>query len=180
MSVTTACTYCEAGNYCPGGANAKTTCPAGYVCPEGTQFATQYPCPIFSLRATTGATSYADCTGCTSGLKCLEGTSVAFDCPPGENCGAAPWNAGPCASGTYSLSGVCTACPAGYYCPTGSSYGLKCPAGTYTASTGSKSDSDCILAVANSPIPKYGMTAAPTDYPVALGFVYPAGTAFSH
>lgn len=53
-----ACILCEAGNYCPGGDNAKTTCPAGYICPEGTQFATQFPCPLFSLNANTGASTY--------------------------------------------------------------------------------------------------------------------------
>lgn len=171
---------CPAGSYCPGGDQPATTCPAGYVCPEGTLSATQYPCPIFSMNANTGGQSYADCGACTSGKKCLEGTSTAFDCPPGENCGAAPWNAGDCASGTYSLGGVCTACPAGQWCPTAASYGMKCPSGTYTASTGSKSPSDCQLSAVDSPVPKYGMTAAPTDYPLALGYSYPAGTAFSH
>jgi len=57
---------------------------------------------------------------------------------------------------------------------------MKCPAGTYTSSTGAKSRADCIQAPANSPIPKYGQSATPTDYATVLGYVYPAGTAFSH
>jgi hypothetical protein len=179
-SITGACILCEAGNYCPGGNKAKTTCPAGYFCPEGTSFATQYPCPIYSYNPNTGESAFSACLTCTAGKKCLEGTAQPFDCPPGEDCGSAPWNAGPCASGTYSSAGSCVACPAGQYCITGASYGLKCPAGTFRSGTGGKSPSDCTLATVGSPVPKYGLTATPIDYPTAVGYVYPAGTAFSH
>jgi hypothetical protein len=132
------------------------------------------------MQQTTGASTYTECGGCTSGLLCLEGTNDPFDCPPGENCALAPWLSGDCASGTYSNSGICDPCPAGQYCSTSSSYGIKCPSGTYNPSTGGKSVSDCLQATANYPVPKYGQTAVPTDYPVYLGYVYPLGTAFSH
>jgi hypothetical protein len=159
-----ACILCEAGNYCPGGDNAKTTCPAGYICPEGTQFATQFPCPLFSLNAATGASTYGECTTCVGGGLCLEGTSAEFACPPGEDCSQAPWNGGDCESGTYS-NGGCHQCPQGEWCPTSSSYGMKCPSGTYASGTGSKSAYTCDLAPVNSPIPKYGQSATPSDYP---------------
>ena len=57
---------------------------------------------------------------------------------------------------------------------------MKCPAGTYRSSTGGKSPSDCTLADLNSPVPKYGLTAVPSDYPTHVGYMYPPGTAFSH
>lgn len=174
------CVICEAGNYCPGGDNAKTTCPAGYVCPEGTMFATQYPCPIYTMRATTGATSYSDCVTCTSGYKCLEGTSTPFDCPPGEDCGSAPWYAGDCASGTYSNGGVCSDCPVGQWCPTSSSYGMKCPSGTYRSTVGAKSIYDCQQADVNNPVPKYGQSALPSTDEALPGYTYPLGTAFTY
>jgi hypothetical protein len=63
---------------------------------------------------------------------------------------------------------------------TESSYGLKCPSGTYRTGTNGKSVSDCTLADVNSPVPKYGLSALPSDYSMALGYVYPLGTAFSH
>jgi hypothetical protein len=131
-----ACSICPAGSYCPGGASGAITCPAGYICPAGTQFATQFPCPLATMNPNTGQSDISACVTCTAGMLCLEGTANAFDCPPGDNCGAAPWLSGDCPSGEYSPSGACLVCPAGMWCPTASSYPMKCPSGTYTSGTG--------------------------------------------
>jgi len=132
-------------------AASGTACLAGHYCPVGS-FGAPFPCPAGTFTDATDKTQSSDCTACTAGFACEEGTGAGvkekLKCAAGYYCPAgtkSPYE-NPCPEGTYSsntnnvASGSCTACTAGYYCEEGTTTpvfecpkGHYCPAGTKKA-----------------------------------------------
>ena len=131
------CDTCASGTYEDD--NQCKTCPGGYFCP--TPVSPPIPCH-FGTYSTGSATQ---CTPCSDGSTCSQGSSSAteINCPGGFFCTSADvggdvqvtWPK-PCPPGTYSNSGAttsCTQCLQGYYCP-GNTIDYRefpCPPGHY-------------------------------------------------
>ena len=123
LTVDTACSDCPEGYYCPTvGTNTFTNppveCPAGYYCPTGTSVGTANPCP---------AGTYSSNTGLIADTSCI-------DCPAGSYCTA----------GSVAVTGLCDP---GHWCPvkSGTATENTCPLGTYSASTGLKTENECTV-----------------------------------
>ena len=136
------CTPCTPGKYCPEGSISDTqSCPTGhycnYVASIGFGGIGKIPCPAGTYRDTEGAKSMSECTKCTAGNYCPEGTITPIICPKGHICPEGSKYAFdyPCPSGTYKNteggSGVCHDCTIGNYCPTACVQPMKCPPGYY-------------------------------------------------
>jgi hypothetical protein len=102
VSLSQACTPCDAGFYCqtPGlTLSLITVCPAGSYCGSGLSQA--IGCPAGTYNKLTGQSSVTSCIACPRGFYCLN-------------------------AGTSQLS----SCPQNYYCPVGTSDYLPypCPA----------------------------------------------------
>jgi hypothetical protein len=124
-------------------------CTAGHYCPVGS-LGSPSPCPAGTFTDATNLIQASECTACTAGFACEEGTGAGvkdkIKCAAGYYCpaGTSDPYANPCPAGTYSAntdndaSGDCTACVAGYYCPKASTdyTAYECPIGHYcTAGT---------------------------------------------
>lgn len=109
------CTDCPAGYYCKETDEGLTTiCPAGFYCPA--RSTEPSACSVGTFRATTEATSSADCIPCTAGALCnVEGVGNLLDFQ----------------------------CPVGKYCEAGVRVATDCPAGTYRNEVGAGSTADC-------------------------------------
>ncbi|CAL8373179.1 unnamed protein product, partial [Gadus morhua 'NCC'] len=138
------CKVCQAGYYCDlslGLANVSVVrpCPKGHYCPAGTSFSTQNPCPIGSYNPRERTDSPAGC----------------LPCPPGQYCPTVglAMPAGPCHAGFWCRKGAVTAspldgtsgvlCPPGQYCYAGTPAPVACPAGSWSNSSGVRSQGDC-------------------------------------
>ena len=124
--ISTACTACAQGMYCPPG-SYPLSCPAG----------TYNPNTALGFR-------WDACTTCTAGYSCsaiAQTVATTYACSSGSYCPAGTEFADqyPCPAGTYtdstSLTSVsgCTACPAGSYCKIESTSAgqILCPRGYY-------------------------------------------------
>ena len=123
--------------------SAGSACKAGHYCPVGS-FGSPFPCPAGTFTDATDKTQSSDCTTCTAGFACEEGTGTGvkekIKCAPGYYCPAGtkyPYQY-PCPAGKYSAktdntaSTSCTACTEGYYCLEGSTTPVyECPKGHY-------------------------------------------------
>ena len=116
------CTACPKGSYCPKGSITPVLCPTGFT------------------TSGQGANSIDDCNvtnSCLAGQysqkDLTNGTASCKVCPAGSYCGG----------GTDQLK----SCPKGYYCPDGATNPVACPVGFTTTSEGSKSASDCNVAL---------------------------------
>lgn len=144
MSSLADCTDCPGGKYCSTqGAEAYTgLCSAGYYCISSTEVATP----------TDGTTGNI----CSEGYYCPEGSSSPTDCDAGMYCNQKALSdvSGSCAAGYYCILNAVSPvptdgttgdkCSSGHYCPSESSSEEDCPAGTYGASDGLSSLSECL------------------------------------
>ena len=191
-------TDCGTGKWCPPGSSAPTTCPPGsycpnsvttilLVCPAGTYSAanssscTDAPAGNYTDQ---GATDSQTTSQCSTGYYCPAGATGATDmaCALNEYSAAGSDAIGDCttcSAGKYCLRGSAgeVDCPAGFYCPSAQNYPVPCPKGTFRATTGAASVSDCTSCTAGSVCSLTGLTA-PNDECDA-GYYCPAGTAFS-
>ncbi|CAG9331890.1 unnamed protein product [Blepharisma stoltei] len=180
------CSSCAAGYYCTIASSAETTCPAGHYCLAYTSIPDMFPCPEGYYRASTGGAASSDCSACTQGYFCPEGTSVQYPCPAGTWCAAQSAYVNYCAAGTTSAmsaaytSGSCSGatCTAGYYCTPGSAP-LPCPIGTYNTNTGKGFVWDaCTFCDAGYACKQMGQSATATTSCDA-GHYCPEGTEFA-
>eukprot|EP00347_Sterkiella_histriomuscorum_P024400 403331247 len=161
---------CDPGFFCLSGAknpnDTENLCPAGFYCDS---YPTLMPikCPngTFSLA---GAKNLSECTECTAGYYCMDGSSQKYDCPEGSYCPKGTGNPVPCPKGSFNgrLNGQsisdCQACPSGalcnmtgisnpqdflcppgYYCVRGALEAVACKEGTYRSVKGGSSESSC-------------------------------------
>jgi len=150
------CVLPAAGSQATTWGNSDATgaaCTAGHYCPVGS-FGSPFPCPAGTFTDDTDKVKADDCTACTAGFACEEGTGAGvkekLKCAAGHYCPAGSSNPSqyPCPAGTYSANvdndalGDCTAspCTAGFYCLEGTTKpifecpkGHYCPAGTKTS-----------------------------------------------
>ncbi|XP_051895656.1 multiple epidermal growth factor-like domains protein 11 [Pristis pectinata] len=140
------CKPCEAGYYCDNSVGPVIDfkfypCPQGYYCPVGTWAATQHGCPPGTFGQSAGLQDVNDCQPCSPGKYCA---SFALKAPSGD-CLSGFW----CKNGSYTESPIDgktgEPCPTGNYCPSGTSTPIPCPAGTWSNSTGSKTQEECQL-----------------------------------
>ena len=154
-SVNTCNGACSAGYYCPAGSTSSTqnACGLGHYCPAGS--GTYTNCPAGTYGSSTTLSTSA-CSGqCSAGYYCPAGSTSATqnNCGAGNYCPAGSGSATPCPAGTYGSTAnlqtsACSGqCACGHYCPAGSTSSTQtdCSAGTYRASTGGASQSDCTL-----------------------------------
>ncbi|KAF7668979.1 hypothetical protein LDENG_00271770 [Lucifuga dentata] len=139
-----ACTICEAGYYCDmrlslANGSSLRPCPAGHYCPAGTALPNQHPCPMGYYNPSQLTASLAGCLPCPPGQYC---PSLGLAVPAGP-CQAGYW----CREGAFSpspldeLSG--SLCPPGQYCPSGTTAPVACPEGSWSNSSGLRSQEDC-------------------------------------
>ncbi|MHA2022557.1 MAG: hypothetical protein ACTSWQ_02735, partial [Candidatus Thorarchaeota archaeon] len=112
---------CLPGLYCPGGFQSN-----GELVPPS-------KCSAGTFRSTRGASNAEDCSECTGGNYCGEGTITPLGCLEGTYCppgSIAPLN---CTEGNYCPHGTekPIICPAAYYCPANCAYPIKCDNGFY-------------------------------------------------
>ena len=133
---------CSAGFYCPFGqeviAPPANPCNPGNYCPEGSP--SEIPCPRGTYNPGYQLTAESEC----------------IDCPPGKYCAhSGLFNyTGPCAEGYYcqngsrALQAEWQLCPSGSYCPLGSPDPIPCPNGTFSNTSGLRSEADCTSCLA--------------------------------
>lgn len=156
---------CPAGGYCTVGTTEPTSCPDGQFnsfegaedstgcidCPKGYYCqGTRLPSPTGKCNAgyyCTGGSSTPQQYTASAGYYAPEGSVDQVPCAMGTfNPNTAAESCTACEEGKYCPSTQLTAgtaCPVGFYCPTGSAEPLPCPPGTYRATEGAKSKSEC-------------------------------------
>lgn len=157
---------CQAGYFCPGGADKADfiKCPAGSYCPTGSINPTNCPRGTYSNSLTLA--SVALCNNCTSGFYCpQEGqTEAALTC----------WGGFYCPPGQYEPSPAEFICPIGVQCPNGSSIYKQCDPGYYTNSTG---NSKCQICPAGFYcLPVFPHNSSLNAQPCPRGYYCPEGT----
>ena len=131
------CTACPEGKYCPELSVTAdiVNCEAGFYCPNRTRYPFENACPggTFST-ASLNAETKDQCTACSLGSYCKQGSGAETTCPNNAYCPAGSTLYTDCAinfhrsstGGTASSS--CTACAANFMCPGGTDP-IACPAG---------------------------------------------------
>ncbi|KAL6471032.1 hypothetical protein MHYP_G00196820 [Metynnis hypsauchen] len=114
-------------------------CPKGHYCPKGTNYAMQFPCATGTYNSREGMDSLSGCLPCPSGHFCptVGLTEPAGLCFSGYWCKEGSHTASPSAGPSGSL------CPVGHYCPKGTVSPVPCPSGTWSNSTGQRSEEEC-------------------------------------
>ena len=127
------CIPTPAGYYSTSAATEPTNmCNPGYYCPLRSTSPNEVPCPERTYLPEYGGASVADCSICTAGGYCPEGSSNPLVCTKGNYCVTGLSTPLPCLPGTYGnatgLTSVdeCTPCDGGSYCD---GYGLTSPRG---------------------------------------------------
>lgn len=126
------CIMCTAGHYCrEQSINRTGVCDPGFYCPTnitnevsslriGSYGPQQVPCPKGTYRTLTSGRNVSDCSQCTIGNYCPEGTVNPIVCPLGFYCPPASGDPQPCPVGTFNnRSGIyyienCTSCTPGW------------------------------------------------------------------
>ncbi|CBY12491.1 unnamed protein product [Oikopleura dioica] len=151
----TACIPCPAGSYCPKyglGSGTEFKCAAGFKCTGGSKearpkdLATDFgePCPV----GTYSAEGADDCRDCPKGRFCdrvglTDAEMDANECEAGYYCDTGSKSATP-----KNNAGDFIFCSKGNYCPQGTDSEIRCPAGTFSDSTGLRSDDECLPCLA--------------------------------
>ena len=158
---------CPPGFYCPAGLTGPKPCPPGTALPSSGASAPSacLPCSagFFCNKAAEVSTTANVCTAgrfcpggdieptnvCPAGSFCPAGASGPTACPPGRYCPATGGNTTLQCPMRFFCSGSTvspTICPQGFFCGAGQSVGTvnRCPVGTFGASTGLATASDCI------------------------------------
>ncbi|XP_072885876.1 uncharacterized protein [Hemitrygon akajei] len=140
------CKACEAGYYCDNSIGPVIEfkfypCPQGYYCPVGTRAATQYGCPPGTFGQSVRQQDINDCQPCSPGKYCA---SFALKAPSGD-CLSGFWCKNASDTGSPIDGKTGEPCPTGSYCPSGTPIPIPCPAGTWSNSTGSKTQEECQL-----------------------------------
>ncbi|KAK1786529.1 hypothetical protein P4O66_017651 [Electrophorus voltai] len=150
--------YCDE-NVTAANVSLPQPCIKGHYCPKGTSYATQFPCPVGTYNPREGMASLTGCLLCPSGHFCptLGLAEPAGLCFSGYWCREGSHTASP--SGRLSIlpiresshtaspsaASIGSLCPVGHYCPKGTSSPVPCPAGTWSDTTGMKSEDECQL-----------------------------------
>ena len=145
-------TSCSAGKYCEN-TSSETDCPVGYRCPVKTHL------PILCQPGT---------------VQTLAGQASCDPCPAGSYCTFTATTTNSYETGIQITEQL--ACPAGYFCPQGTDIYFinECPAGTYGASTGLSSSTECTPCPATKYCEVTGLTTADlTSRTCADGYLCP-------
>ena len=154
------CLPCLAGSYCPdAGTVTPRSCLGGFYCPQGTTFPTIL---------------------CPTGHECDAGSAVPLSCPAGtyqDRVGNATCQSCPTGKVCISNTTMPADCPPGSYCPLGTRYNSEflCPNGTYSATVGLHSASQCTPCTPGMFCGSPGLTA-PTG-PCSAGYFCRGGSA---
>ncbi|OAF72051.1 hypothetical protein A3Q56_00182 [Intoshia linei] len=167
------CRKCLQGHYCTESSIEPIMCPEGTFMTDGVTVESSKTNPYVPLTITgnTGASKIQDCQDCPAGSICKKGANVAIACGKGmyslaksticETC----LEGYMCSSTTTSKTTMLTAkCTAGYLCKAGTidistaeivkpgkyslegtNVAISCPAGTFGATEGLKSISECTM-----------------------------------
>lgn len=148
-----ACESCPANRSCPDGISI-VACSDGYYNPDGQS--TCYICPVGYWCSPTSEELSRQPRACAAGNLCDE--EGIYEDP------------------SVTLTRVC---PIGQYCPEATAEAINCPAGTYGATTGLSSSSDCSTMTAGYYSTGGQSDPTPSDKMCATGHYCPAGSRFS-
>lgn len=139
LTLSSQCTECPAGSYCPAGSRKPIECPAGHYCPKGTTTFRDYPCAdgkytmaYYSSKAT-GLKDPGECVVCPAGYFCKAHEVLPVKCPIGTYMPETTANMADLSSISASSDKACLKCPAGSACPIeGMSAPIQCKKGSYS------------------------------------------------